>query len=141
MWFHTKKMRMKINIKYTIFYKQLGSDLSPQICFYFQGFWRSKMLNGCLIFSPSNPCLPGIHWFSGFKTVIHDPWFLRKMLLRQLNFGALLVYQLFYAYYKGKTPLFFNLQFLLLRSEKGKDAQQLAIRGLVAYKPVAYKKN
>ena len=63
------------------------------------------------------------------------------MLLRQLNFGALLIYQLFYAYYKGKTPLFFNLRFLLLCSEKGKDAQQLAIRGLVAYKPVAYKKN
>ena len=62
------------------------------------------------------------------------------MLLRQLNFGALLIYQLFYAYYKGETPLFFNLRFLLLCSEKGKDAQQLAIRGLVAYKPVAYKK-
>ena len=39
------------------------------------------------------------------------------MLLRQLNFSVLLVSQLFYVYYKGKTPLFFNLQFLLLLSE------------------------
>ena len=28
------------------------------------------------------------------------------------------LFQLFYAYYKGKTPLFFNLQFLLLFSER-----------------------
>ena len=27
------------------FYKQLGSDLSPQSCLYFQGFWDSKLLN------------------------------------------------------------------------------------------------
>ena len=33
------------------------------------------------------------------------------MFLRQLNFG--------YVYYKGKAPLFFNLQFLLLFSERG----------------------
>ena len=27
------------------FYKQLGSDPSPQSCLYFQGFWGSKLLN------------------------------------------------------------------------------------------------
>ena len=31
------------------------------------------------------------------------------MLLRQLNYGALPVYQLFHVYYKEKTPLFCNL--------------------------------
>ena len=36
--------------------KQLGSGLSPQICLYFQGFWGSKLLNGCLVVSPSNLC-------------------------------------------------------------------------------------
>ena len=37
------------------------------------------------------------------------------MLSRQLNFGVLMVHQLFYVHYKGKTPLFFNIQFLQLR--------------------------
>ena len=36
------------------------------------------------------------------------------MLLRQLNFGILVVQQLAYVDYKGKTPLPFNLQLLLL---------------------------
>ena len=29
------------------FYKQLGSGLSPESCWYFQGFWGSKLLNVC----------------------------------------------------------------------------------------------
>ena len=41
------------------------------------------------------------------------------MLLRQLNFGLLSAKQPFYFLYEGKTLLFFNLQFLLLLSEKG----------------------
>ena len=32
-----------------IFYKQLGSGLSPESCLYFQGFRGSKLLNGCLV--------------------------------------------------------------------------------------------
>ena len=28
---------------------QLGSGLSPQNCLYFQGFWGSKLFNGCLV--------------------------------------------------------------------------------------------
>ena len=68
------------------------------------------------------------------------------MLLRQLNFGELLVYQLFYVYYKAKTLLFLNLLFLLLLSERGlsnlvKISWQFAIRVLVVYKLVAYKKS
>ena len=39
------------------------------------------------------------------------------MLLRQLNFGRLSVWQLFYACYKEKMPLSFNLYFLLLLSK------------------------
>ena len=40
------------------------------------------------------------------------------MLSGQLNCGLMSVSQLFYVYFKGKNPLFFNLQFLLL-NEKG----------------------
>ena len=29
------------------FHKQLGSGLDHESCLYFQGFWGSKLLNGC----------------------------------------------------------------------------------------------
>ena len=44
-------------------------------------------------------------------------------LLRQLNFGVVLVSKLFYVYYKRITPLFFNQQFLLLLSERGSSSE------------------
>ena len=46
--------------KILIFYKQLGSGLSPQSCFYSQGFWCSKLLDGCLIHWPRKLCLRGL---------------------------------------------------------------------------------
>ena len=61
------------------------------------------------------------------------------ILLRQLNFGISSVYQPFYVYYKGKTPLFFNLQFLFLLTERGLSPE-FTIRGLVVYELVPYKK-
>ena len=42
-----------------------------------------------------------------------------KILEKQLNFVNFSVQQLFYVCYKGKTPRFFNLQFLLLLSVGG----------------------
>ena len=45
---------------YTIFFKQLGSGLSPQSRSYFQGFQVSKLLNGLLVVLPSNLRLRGI---------------------------------------------------------------------------------
>ena len=36
------------------------SGLSPQPCLYFQSFWGSKLLNGCLVVLPSNQYLQGI---------------------------------------------------------------------------------
>ena len=36
-------------LKYSFFHKQQGSGLSPQSWLYFQGFWSSKLLNGCLV--------------------------------------------------------------------------------------------
>ena len=59
------------------FYKELvGSALSPQSCLYFQGFQGSNLLNVCLVVLPSNLCLRGIEWFSGFKiNIIFDQWF------------------------------------------------------------------
>ena len=65
------------------------------------------------------------------------------MFLRQLNFDVLSVWQLFYVYWKLINPIFFNLQFFLLLSEKRLSPKNcLAIRypSLVAYKVVAYKK-
>ena len=46
--FQTQKSFEKIYYN-TFFYKQLGSGLSPQSCLYFQDFWGSKRLNGCLV--------------------------------------------------------------------------------------------
>ena len=48
-----------VNITH-LFFKQLGSDLSPEKCSYFQGFWGSRLLNDCLVIWPSNLCLRGI---------------------------------------------------------------------------------
>ena len=39
--------RKKITI--TLFYEQLGSDLNPESCSYFQGFSGSKLLSDCLV--------------------------------------------------------------------------------------------
>ena len=57
------------------FYKQLASGLSSQSYLYFQGFYGSKLLDGCLVVWPSNLCLRGILQFSGFKTDIYNQWF------------------------------------------------------------------
>ena len=49
---HVKKACNKQKLKLheaTLFYKQLGSDLSPQSCLYFQSFQGSELLNGCLV--------------------------------------------------------------------------------------------
>ena len=46
-------------LKYT-FFKQLRSGFHPQSCLYFQRFWGSKLLSGCLVVWPSNLCLRGI---------------------------------------------------------------------------------
>ena len=43
-----------------IFYKQLGSGLSPRSCLCFQGFRGPKLFNGYLVVWPSNPYLQGI---------------------------------------------------------------------------------
>ena len=66
------------------------------------------------------------------------------MLLRQLNFGVLLVLQLLNTYYKGKTPLFFYLLFLLLLSERGLSPEsylEFYHPRSFANKSVAYKKS
>ena len=63
------------------------------------------------------------------------------MLLRQLNLDALSIQQLFCDYYKGKTPLFFNLQLLWLINEKRLGPKFFINSCKIAYKPVAYKRN
>ena len=54
-WFH--KNGKTISYTYTFVYKQVGSGPSPQSCLYFQGFWGSKLFNGCLVVWPSHICL------------------------------------------------------------------------------------
>ena len=54
-----------------------------------------------------------------------------------------IVCQLFYVYYKAKTPIFFHLKFLLLLRKRWLSPEScLAIchSGLVVYKPVACQK-
>ena len=120
-------------------YKQLGSVLSSQSSLYFQGFLASKLLNGCLVFWPSNQCLQGMKQFQDSKStfLISDFKIFPKLFLRHLNFGVLLVWRLFYVSCKGKIPFFFKLRILLLLSEKGlshESCKQFAMGGLVAYK-------
>ena len=66
------KVLPKLHLRFD---KQLVSGLSPQSCLYFQGFWGSKLLNGCLVVWPSSRCLRGIQWFSGLKIDTYDKWF------------------------------------------------------------------
>ena len=75
------------------FLQELGSGLIPQSCLYFEVVWDSKLLNGCLVVWPSNLCLQKHSNFEDSKPIfkISDFNFLLKMLLMQLNFGALLV--------------------------------------------------
>ena len=125
-------------------YKQQGSGLSSQSCLYFQGCWGSKF-NGSLVVWPSTLCLQRIQQFQDSKStsIISDFKIFRKIFLRQLNFGVLSVWQLFYVYCKEKLHFSLTCSFLLLLSERGwalKVAYQFAMRALVAYKLVAYKK-
>ena len=63
--------------------------------------------------------------------------------MKEPNYGVLSIYQLFYVHYKVKALLFLNLYFCCL-VKKGwtlKVAKQFSLQGIVAYKPVAYKKN
>ena len=117
-------------------YKQLGSDLSPQSCLYFQSYRGSKSVNGCLVVWPSNLCLWGIQWFSEFKIDIFDQWFQSKILLF-CQFNS-------YFTFSRKDKLHFSLtcNFYRCLVNEGwhlKVAWQFVIPGLVTYKPVAYK--
>ena len=114
----SKLWKFYYNCTYTFFNKQLGSGLSPQSYFYFKGFQGSKLFNGSLIIWPSNLCEEYNNFLDSKSILLIDDFkIFPTVLLRQLDFGALSVYQLFCVYYKGKTPLSFNLYFLLLISE------------------------
>ena len=80
-----------ISLYYTFFCKQLGSGLSPQNCVCFQGFWGSKLLNGCLVVWPSIYISEEYSNFQDSKLIfmIVDFKISPVMLLRQLNFGVL----------------------------------------------------
>ena len=113
--FLSKKNLANLYKKRFVFLARTLLGTHPQSCLYFQGFRGSKLLNVCLVVRQSNLCLGGIQLFSGFG-VDNDQQF---SIFSQLYFGVFSVLQLFYVYCKGKNPLFFNLQFLLLLSERG----------------------
>ena len=95
------------------FLKQLAPGLTPQSCLYFSGFLRfqaSKLLNGFWLVWPSNLCLPGIQYLSGFRIDI-----LWSVILNfsQLFFWdrSILVYCWFNSYFMfiTKEKLYFSL--------------------------------
>ena len=97
-------------------------------CLYFQFFWRSKLLNGCTVViyvCVATYVFVEYNYFQGSKSIFMISVFkiFPIMLLRQLNFGVLSVYQLPCVYYKEKSPLFLNLRFLLLLSELGMPSE------------------
>ena len=47
---HCLEMGRQKFLSLYVFYKQLRSGRTTQSCLYFQGFWGSKLLNGCLVF-------------------------------------------------------------------------------------------
>ena len=75
------------------FCKQLESGLSLQCCFYFHGIRGSKLLNGCFVVLPSNLYLGKLNNVQDSKSIfmISDFKIFPIILLRQLNFGVLLV--------------------------------------------------
>ena len=58
---HKKALRGTYEDRYSsfsephlVFYKQVGSGLGLQSCFYLHGFWGSKLLNGLIVVLPIN---------------------------------------------------------------------------------------
>ena len=98
-----------------IFYKQLGSGPGPQSCLYFQGFWAQSYFMVDQQFDQVTFAGKEYNNFEDSKSVfmISDFRIFPIMLWKQLSFGE----QLFYVYYKVKTPLLFNLEFLLFLRE------------------------
>ena len=74
-------------------YKQQEAGFSRQSYFYFQGFWGSELLNGCLVVWLETYVYEEYSNFQESKSIfmISDFEIFPKMLLRQLNFGVLLV--------------------------------------------------
>ena len=94
------------NLRY-IFFKQLGSGLSPQSCLYFQGFRGSKLLNGFFVSLTKWPIsarniIFGIQ-YSKSIFMISDFEIFPITLLRQLNW--ILMYCPFNSYFTFVTKV------------------------------------
>ena len=108
------QMKMYMLAPRLTFYKQLGLGFSLQSCLYFQDFWGSKLLNGCLVVQTivflANIGLRGIQQFSiDLKLIfmISDCKTFPILLLIQLNF----VHCQFNSYFSfiAKEKLYFSL--------------------------------
>ena len=90
-YYEKKNSFLKTNCNY-FFHKQLWSGVSHQSSLDFQGFWCSKLLNGFLVFDQVTYACEEYNNFQDSKSIFMISDFkIIKMLLRQLNFGALSV--------------------------------------------------
>ena len=118
---------------YTHFFsKQLGPGISPQSCLYFQGFQGYDEFNN---FQDSK----FIFMVSDFK-ILKSQWcFWNSWIVVYCSFNNYFMFitkeklhcSLIYIFYCGLVKKRWAL----------KVAVQFAVRGLVAYNPIAYKKN
>ena len=97
--------------KIHIFYKQLVSGPSPQICLYFQGFQSSDLLNRCVVVWPKKQILIVFQWFLAFFIDIYifkinllnccknpcrkSPFFVNLTLLKKCPYSELFWSEIF----------------------------------------------
>ena len=124
-----KSIKMILAHMHFSFHKQLVSGLSPESCYIFKDFGAQYCLMFAQYFDQVSYACEECNNFQDLKSIF-------------LNFGGFSVLTVILRY-KEKTQHFFNLQFLLLLSERGPStfvAQQFVIQGVAACKLVAYKK-
>ena len=122
---------------YILFYKQLGSGLSPQSCLYFQGFWSSELLNDCLVVWPSILSLPGIQLFLKSIFLISDFLNFPNNALKQLNFGVLSVIVSYFTFVTKEYSTFLYSVVFIVAYWKRVEPWKLLSNLPSAYKLVA----
>ena len=126
--------RTSWRITLSVFINNQGQSSTLKVSYIFKVFGTQSGLMVAQQFDQVTYVCEEHRNFQDSKSIlmINDFKILPIILLRQLNFDILSVYQLLYIYYKGKSPLFFNLLFLLLLSEKSLGPEScLAICRLV----------
>ena len=95
-----------LSFLHLFFSKLLESGLSPQIAYIFKVLGAQSCLMVAQQFDQITHEECNNFQDSKFLFIVSDFKIFPIRFLRQLNCGVVSVYQLFYVYYKGKTPLF-----------------------------------